>query len=92
MFELLVDDKIYTQILYVWLLRIAGGTHDVLYAATSNNTVYAFDADAQSFQLVSNSVRPNATHHMHNTVVTWEGPDGLSMYASGENDYLHRCH
>jgi hypothetical protein len=42
----------------------------------------------QHFQAVSQTVRPNSTHHMHNAVTVWDGPDGLHMYVSGENDYL----
>ena len=45
LFMLSVDDQVYTGILYVSSLQIAGGTHNVIYAATNNNTVYAFDAD-----------------------------------------------
>jgi len=46
LFMLPVDDQIYAGILYVSGLQIAGGTHNVIYAATVNNSVYAFDADA----------------------------------------------
>lgn len=45
LFELPVDDEVYAQILYVPKLTIAGGTRDVIYVATVNNTVYAFDAN-----------------------------------------------
>ncbi|MDB6078194.1 MAG: hypothetical protein JWO82_1941 [Akkermansiaceae bacterium] len=41
-----VDDQLYSQLLYVPNVNIPGrGTHNVLYAATVNDTVYAFDAD-----------------------------------------------
>ncbi|MBK1884002.1 choice-of-anchor D domain-containing protein [Luteolibacter pohnpeiensis] len=41
-----VDDEIYSQILYVSNVVIPGrGTHNVIYVATVNNTVYAYDAD-----------------------------------------------
>jgi hypothetical protein len=40
-----VDGQIYAQPLYVPQLAIAGGTHDVVFVATENNTVFAFDAD-----------------------------------------------
>src|SRR3984957_18408810 len=45
LFTLPVDDQVYAAILYVSGLQIAGGTHNVIYAATANNSVYAFDAD-----------------------------------------------
>jgi hypothetical protein len=40
-----VDDQIYAQPLVVSNLAIAGGTHNVVFVATVNNTLYAFDAD-----------------------------------------------
>src|SRR5262245_50345246 len=39
-FQLSVDDQVYAGMLYVPGLTIAGGTHNVLYVATVNNTVY----------------------------------------------------
>jgi hypothetical protein len=43
-----VDGFIYTQPLYVPQVKIAGGTHNVVYVATENDSVYAFDADSNS--------------------------------------------
>ena len=45
LFMLPVDDQVYAGLLYVSRLAIAGGTHNVVYVATVNNTLYAFDAD-----------------------------------------------
>jgi len=42
------DGPVYAQPLYVANLAISGGTHNVLFVATQQNTVYAFDADASS--------------------------------------------
>jgi hypothetical protein len=45
-----VDGQAYAQPLYVAGLSIAGGTHDVVFVETQNNSVYAFDADSTSSQ------------------------------------------
>jgi hypothetical protein len=45
LFSLPVDDQVFAGILYVPSLQIAGGIHNVIYVATVNNSVYAFDAD-----------------------------------------------
>lgn len=40
-----VDGYIYGQPLYVPNMSIAGGTHNVVFVVTQNNSTYAFDAD-----------------------------------------------
>ncbi len=40
-----VDGQMYAQPLYVQNMSIAGGTHNVVFACTESNGVYAFDAD-----------------------------------------------
>ncbi len=46
LFKVQVDDQVYAQPLYMANLSIAGGTHNVVFIATTNNSVYAFDADS----------------------------------------------
>lgn len=47
LYTLPVDGMIYGQPLYVANVNIAGrGTHNVVYVATENDSVYAFDADS----------------------------------------------
>ncbi len=44
-FEKFVDGDMYPQPLYLQSVSIGGGTHAVVYCATANNSIYAFDAD-----------------------------------------------
>ena len=46
LFKVAVDDQLFAQPLYVSNLSIAGGTHNVVFLATANNSVYALDADS----------------------------------------------
>jgi hypothetical protein len=46
LFSLAVDGQVYAQPLYVRGVNVASGASNVLYVATMNNSVYAFDADA----------------------------------------------
>jgi hypothetical protein len=41
-----VDGEIYGEPLYVASLAISGGVHNVVFVATENDSLYAFDADA----------------------------------------------
>ncbi|HLJ79166.1 MAG TPA: hypothetical protein VKT75_17225 [Acidobacteriaceae bacterium] len=46
LFSYLVDGYVYGEPLLMSNVSISGSTHDVLYAATENDSVYAFDADS----------------------------------------------
>jgi uncharacterized protein (TIGR03437 family) len=45
LYSLAVDAQVYAQPLYLRGVNVAGEAHNVLYVATMNNSVYAFDAD-----------------------------------------------
>jgi len=44
LFKVAVDDQVFAQPLVVNSVPIGGGTHSVVYVATANNSIYAFDA------------------------------------------------
>ena len=46
LFKAPVDDQVYAQPLYMSSVSISGGNHNVVFVATTNNSVYAFDADS----------------------------------------------
>jgi hypothetical protein len=48
LFRRVVDDQVYGQPLYVANVKLRGGTHDVVYLTTVNNSIYAFDANNAS--------------------------------------------
>lgn len=60
----------YAQPLYLPLVTIKGVVHNVIYAATINNSVYAFDADSASVSapLWQVSLGPAATLVSHNAL------------------------
>ena len=45
LFKRVVDDQLYSQPLIVTGVEVDGGTHDIVYVTTVNNSVYAFDAN-----------------------------------------------
>lgn len=48
LFKRVLDDQVYGQPLVVTNVKIGGGTHDVVYLTTVNNSVYAFDANSST--------------------------------------------
>jgi len=60
-----VDGQIYAQPLYMTGLSINGGTHDVVFVETQNNSVYAFDADATSSQTAQTFWKVNLGHFVY---------------------------
>lgn len=45
LFKRVLDDQLYTQPLIVTGVRVGGGTRDLVYVTTVNNSVYSFDAN-----------------------------------------------
>src|SRR6266478_3817183 len=63
-FEMPVDDQIYAGVLYASGVTIGGNSKNVIYVATVNNTIYAFDAEKAGAPLwtrASLGLAPNNT-------------------------------
>jgi hypothetical protein len=57
-FTLQVDDQVYAQPLVVGGASVGGGTHNVVYIATVNNTLYAYDGDDGTLYWQKNFTQP----------------------------------
>jgi outer membrane protein assembly factor BamB len=57
-FTFAVDDQLYAQPLVVGHVSIGGGLHNVVYVATVNNTLYAFDGDDGTLYWQKNFTAP----------------------------------
>jgi len=67
-FELPVDDQIFAGLLYASNVTIGGASHNVVYAATVNNSVYAFDADVGGAPLWQRNFNNGAAPVFHTQV------------------------
>ncbi|HKJ32842.1 MAG TPA: hypothetical protein VKA34_13490 [Balneolales bacterium] len=65
-FTLLVDDQVYAQPLVAGNLYIDNGLHNVVYVATVNNSLYAFDGDTGKLYWNRNYTEPGM-HPPRNT-------------------------
>ncbi len=61
-----LDGEVYAQPLYVSGLTVNGATHNVVYVATMNNSVYAFDADNAQLLWHVNYGTPMVTSEVQN--------------------------
>ena len=77
-----VDDQLYAQPMVVANLSIGGSTKNVLFVATVNNTVYAFDADRYGDPLWQVSLTPINARPPRNTDMT-RACDGKYLDFSG---------
>ncbi|MEA2697596.1 MAG: hypothetical protein QOI66_1867 [Myxococcales bacterium] len=68
-----------------------GGKDGRIFLINSGNLGHMVPGDQnipQFFQAVDLMARQGATHHIHNSPVVWNSPQGLNMYIWGENDFL----
>ena len=76
LFSCAIDAPAYAQPLWVANLNIGGGKHNVIFAASSHDTVYAFDADASPcVQYWSKSLLGSGETYLSQGDVGGEGTD-----------------
>jgi hypothetical protein len=88
-----VDGQLYAQPLYLSNVTIGSGTHNVVYAATEHDTVYAFDADTAGGPLWQTSLIMNGgssvpAANVQSTISTEVGITGTPVIdiSSGVNN------
>jgi hypothetical protein len=64
-FALVVDDQVYAQPLVAGHVSIGGGDHNIVFVATVNNTVYAFDGDDGTLYWQKNFTAPGMRPPQH---------------------------
>jgi len=71
LFDMAVDDQVYAQPLVYSSLSISSGTHNVVFIATVNNSVYAYDGDKGNLYRKKNftvsGMRPPGGNDMNST-------------------------
>ena len=67
LFKRVLDDQLYTQPLVVTGVTVGGGTRDIVYVTTVNNSVYAFDANDAEASLPLWHVNFGAPANVHST-------------------------
>ena len=67
LFKRVVDDQLYTQPLVATSVQVNGGTRDLVYVTTVNNSVYAFDANDGEASLPIWHVNFGAPANLHST-------------------------
>ena len=84
-----VDGQIYAQPLYVSSVAIPNqGTFDVVYVATENDSVYAFDADAGSCEVLWQASFINSAAGVTTVPATDLGRNKISCRRSGSPERL----
>ncbi|MEA2697157.1 MAG: hypothetical protein QOI66_1428 [Myxococcales bacterium] len=68
LFSVAVDDQVYAGVLYASQVPMAVGTRNVIYVATVNNSVYAFDADVGGPPLWQRNFNGSGRPTNHNDV------------------------
>ena len=78
LFTIPTDGQIYAQPLYMSKLKIAGGTHNVVFIASMLNTVYALDADTGATLWSKNFGTPITPREVETDQnITWNGGIGI---------------
>jgi len=67
LFKRVLDDQLYTQPLVVTGVTVGGGTRDIVYVTTVNNSVYAFDANDAEASLPLWHVNFGTPANVHST-------------------------
>jgi hypothetical protein len=67
LFKRTVDDQLYTQPLVVTGVAVGGGTRDLVFVTTVNNSVYAFDANDSDASLPAWHVNFGTPANVHST-------------------------